>query len=93
MVSSLIVWPLKLADEIKVATDCLEGAGGIFTADHPIALIQKRASEGLMLPSTAAACIATQPNAISGSAKAPTHVGRNAAGHMTQNLKAVLILC
>jgi hypothetical protein len=46
-----LVRPLKLADEIKVATDCLEGAGGIFTADHLIALIQKRASEGLMLPS------------------------------------------
>ena len=48
-----LVRPLKLADEIKVATDCLEGAGGIFTATHLIALIQKRASEGLMIPSTA----------------------------------------
>ena len=47
-----LVRPLKLADEIKIATDCLEGAGGTFTADHLIALIQKRASEGLMLPST-----------------------------------------
>ena len=47
-----LVRPLRLADEIKVATDCLEGAGGIFTADHLIALIQKRASEGLMLPPT-----------------------------------------
>ena len=49
-----LVRPLKLADEIKVATDCLEGAGGIFTSDHLIALIQKRASEGLMLPSNKA---------------------------------------
>jgi len=47
-----LVRPLKLADEIKVATDCLESAGGVFTADHLIALIQKRASEGLMLPPT-----------------------------------------
>ena len=50
-----LVRPLKLADEIKVATDCLEGAGGTFTAANLIALIQKRASEGLMLPSAAAA--------------------------------------
>ena len=50
-----LVRPLKLADEIKVATDCSEGAGGIFTATRLIALIQKRASEGLMLPSTATA--------------------------------------
>ena len=45
-----LVRPLKLADEIKVATECLEGAGGTFTATHLIALIQKRASEGPMLP-------------------------------------------
>ena len=50
-----LVRPLKLADEIKVAADCLEGAGGIFTATHLIALIQKRASGGLMLPSAATA--------------------------------------
>ena len=48
-----LVRPLKLADEIKVATDCLEGAGGTFTSVTLIALIQKRASEGLMIPSTA----------------------------------------
>ena len=46
-----LVRPLKLADEIKVAADCLEGAGGIFTSDHLIALIQKSPSEGVMLPS------------------------------------------
>ena len=48
-----LVRPLKLADEIKVATDCLEGAGGTFTSANLITLIQKRASEGLMIPSTA----------------------------------------
>ena len=45
-----LVQPLLLAPELQAAADVVENAGGTWTPEHVIKILQKRAAEWALLP-------------------------------------------